>query len=70
MAFALKAAGACSGAEVDSHGDHRIAMAFAMASLYADGPMLIRDVENVGTSFPRFVETARGCGLDLVETGN
>ncbi len=58
------------GAEVDSHGDHRIAMAFAISSLYADGPMLIRDVENVGTSFPRFVETARGCGLDLTETGN
>jgi 3-phosphoshikimate 1-carboxyvinyltransferase len=58
------------GAEVDSHGDHRIAMAFAIASLYADGPMLIRDVENVGTSFPRFIETARGCGLDLIETGS
>jgi 3-phosphoshikimate 1-carboxyvinyltransferase len=58
------------GAEVDSHGDHRIAMAFAIASLYADGPMLIRDVENVGTSFPRFIETARGCGLDLIEIGN
>jgi 3-phosphoshikimate 1-carboxyvinyltransferase len=44
-------------------------MAFTIASLHADGPMLIRDVENVGTSFPRFVETARGCGLDLTETG-
>jgi 3-phosphoshikimate 1-carboxyvinyltransferase len=58
------------GAEVDSHGDHRIAMAFAIASLYADGPMRIRDVENVGTSFPRFVEIARSCGLDIVEIGN
>ncbi|MEO8309454.1 MAG: 3-phosphoshikimate 1-carboxyvinyltransferase [Pseudomonadota bacterium] len=59
-----------SGAEVDSHGDHRIAMAFAIASLYANGPMVIRDVENVGTSFPRFVATARGCGLDVTETGD
>lgn len=59
-----------NGAEVDSHGDHRIAMAFAIASLYADGPMLVRDVENVGTSFPRFVETALGCGLDLTEAGD
>ncbi len=59
-----------SGAEVDSHGDHRIAMAFAIASLHADAPILIRDVENVGTSFPRFVETARGCGLELTETGS
>ncbi|HTQ36762.1 MAG TPA: 3-phosphoshikimate 1-carboxyvinyltransferase [Steroidobacteraceae bacterium] len=53
------------GAQIDSHGDHRIAMAFTIASLLADAPLLIRDVENVGTSFPGFVETARGCGLDV-----
>lgn len=58
------------GAEIDSHGDHRIAMAFAVASLHADDPILVRDVENVGTSFPRFVETARGCGLNLTEIGD
>ncbi len=52
-------------AEIDSHGDHRIAMAFTIASLLADGPLTIHDVENVGTSFPGFVETARGCGLDV-----
>jgi len=55
-------------AEINSHGDHRIAMAFTMASLLADGPLTIRDVENVGTSFPGFVETARGCGLDVAVT--
>ncbi len=52
-------------AEIESHGDHRIAMAFTVASLLADGPLAIRDVENVGTSFPGFVETARACGLDV-----
>ena len=57
-------------ARIDAHGDHRIAMAFAIASLYADAPILIRDVENVGTSFPRFVQTARGCGLELDESGS
>lgn len=51
------------GAEIQSHGDHRIAMAFTVASLLADGELLIRDVENVGTSFPGFAETARACGL-------
>jgi 3-phosphoshikimate 1-carboxyvinyltransferase len=55
------------GAEIDSHGDHRIAMSFAVASLIADAPLTIRDVENVATSFPGFVETARGCGLDLTQ---
>jgi 3-phosphoshikimate 1-carboxyvinyltransferase len=51
------------GAEIDSHGDHRIAMAFAVASLLADSPLVIRDVENVTTSFPGFLATAQGCGL-------
>jgi 3-phosphoshikimate 1-carboxyvinyltransferase len=55
-------------AEIDSHGDHRIAMAFAVAGLIADGALTIRDVENVGTSFPGFVETARGCGLDVAQS--
>jgi len=55
-------------AQINSHGDHRIAMAFTIASLLADGPLTIRDVENVGTSFPGFVETARACGLDVTVT--
>lgn len=50
---------------IDSHGDHRIAMAFAIASLRADGPIHVDDVENVGTSFPGFVPTARRAGLNV-----
>jgi len=50
---------------IDSHGDHRIAMAFAMAALRADGPVIIRDCANVNTSFPGFVALARGVGLDI-----
>lgn len=50
---------------VDSHGDHRIAMSFAMAALCAGGPVHIRDCANVNTSFPGFVELARGAGLDI-----
>jgi 3-phosphoshikimate 1-carboxyvinyltransferase len=52
-------------AEVESHGDHRIAMAFAVASLIADGALRIRDVENVGTSFPGFEALANGAGLEI-----
>ncbi|MBI3608606.1 MAG: 3-phosphoshikimate 1-carboxyvinyltransferase [Nitrospirae bacterium] len=44
------------GAECDSHGDHRVAMALAVAALTAKGPTTIRDVECVGTSFPGFFE--------------
>ena len=54
--------------EVDSRGDHRIAMAFAVASLRASGPIGIRDTANVATSFPGFVELARASGLDVVES--
>jgi 3-phosphoshikimate 1-carboxyvinyltransferase len=58
-----------SGGRVDSHGDHRIAMAFTMASLRAAAPIEILDVANVATSFPGFVATATNAGLSLVERG-
>jgi 3-phosphoshikimate 1-carboxyvinyltransferase len=54
-----------SGGEVDSHGDHRIAMSFAMAALRASGPVTIRDCKNVATSFPDFVDLARQAGLSI-----
>src|SRR5262249_29681633 len=52
---------------VDSRGDHRIAMAFAVASLRARGTLEILDVANVATSFPGFVDLVRRAGL-RVET--
>jgi 3-phosphoshikimate 1-carboxyvinyltransferase len=59
--------GPFGGGVVDSHGDHRVAMSFAVASLRASAPIEIRDVANVGTSFPGFVATARSVGLRLTE---
>ena len=52
---------------VDSHGDHRVAMAFAVASLIATGEIVIRDTHNVATSFPGFVAAATEVGLDVEE---
>jgi len=60
---------AFSGGEVDSFGDHRIAMSFAIASLRAAKAIVIRDVANVATSFPGFVGLARSVGLEVSETG-
>jgi 3-phosphoshikimate 1-carboxyvinyltransferase len=57
---------AFGGGVVDSHGDHRIAMAFSVASLRAAAPIRIQDVANVATSFPGFVELACSVGLDIV----
>jgi 3-phosphoshikimate 1-carboxyvinyltransferase len=51
--------------EIESFGDHRIAMSFAIASLRAAGPITIRDVANVATSFPGFVELAQSVGLTI-----
>jgi len=50
---------------VESQGDHRIAMAFAMSALRASGPVTIGNCANVDTSFPHFVELARHCGLSI-----
>lgn len=50
---------------VASHGDHRIAMAFAMAALCASGPIQIEDCANVATSFPGFVALATKAGLNI-----
>jgi 3-phosphoshikimate 1-carboxyvinyltransferase len=57
--------GTLSGGQVDSHGDHRIAMAFSIAALRATGAIAIDDCANVNTSFPSFVELARELGLSI-----
>lgn len=59
--------GALAGGTVNSHGDHRIAMSFAMAALRAQGPVVIQDCANVNTSFPGFAGLARGAGLAIEE---
>jgi 3-phosphoshikimate 1-carboxyvinyltransferase len=43
-------------AEIDSYGDHRIAMAFSVAALAADGPCTIRDAGSAAVSFPAFYD--------------
>jgi 3-phosphoshikimate 1-carboxyvinyltransferase len=48
---------ALRGAELDSFGDHRIAMAFAVAALRAEGETLIRGAESAAISYPAFFQT-------------
>lgn len=57
--------GEISGGRVDSGGDHRIAMSFAMAALRASGEIVIEDCANVNTSFPGFVDLARTAGAQV-----
>lgn len=57
--------GPMGGAAVDSFGDHRIAMAFAVASLRAENPIQIANCANVATSFPNFIELAAAVGMQV-----
>jgi len=59
--------GAVRGGTVDSMGDHRVAMAFAVLAARAESAVTILDVQNVGTSFPGFAQAARSAGLRLRE---
>ncbi|MDQ7730064.1 bifunctional prephenate dehydrogenase/3-phosphoshikimate 1-carboxyvinyltransferase [Halomonas sp. SpR8] len=59
-----------NGGRVDSLGDHRIAMAFAIASLRASDEIVIEDCANVATSFPDFVELASRIGMSVSVEGS
>lgn len=50
----IRGPGRLGGGVVDSHGDHRVAMAFAIAGLVAEGPVRVRGLESAETSFPGF----------------
>lgn len=66
---ALIEGGSLHGGQVDSHGDHRIAMSLAVAAQRASGEVRISDCANVATSFPGFVELAGSVGFALREIG-
>ncbi len=57
--------GQLTSGDIESHHDHRISMAFAIAGLRATGEILINDAANVDTSFPGFVELASAVGLGV-----
>ena len=57
--------GTLAGGTVDSRGDHRIAMAFAVAGAAARGPVTVTDCANVATSVPEFPDLAARAGLDM-----
>lgn len=55
----------CQGGEVDSVGDHRIAMSFAVAAIRAKAEIVIADCANVATSFPTFRQLAQRVGMQV-----
>ena len=63
----IRGSAALRGGTVDSAGDHRVAMAFAVGGTRASGPVTILDTANVATSFPGFAPLARSIGLDVTD---
>lgn len=53
------------GAEIETHGDHRIAMSFLVLGLGAQEPVIVRDADMIGTSFPGFASFMAGLGADI-----
>ena len=62
--------GTIGGGEVHGHGDHRIAMAFSVASLRATAPIRIHDCANVATSFPNFLALCKQVGMRVAQEVN
>ena len=54
-------------AEIDSHGDHRIAMSFLIASLRFQKGIYVEDCKNILTSFPNFIEVMSSLGIAINE---
>ncbi len=61
----LGTGGRVRGCDLDSLGDHRLAMAFVVAAQRADGEVRIGDCANVATSFPGFMQLANSLGMGL-----
>lgn len=59
--------GSIGGGEVHGHGDHRISMAFSVASLRATAPIRIHDCANVATSFPNFLALCKQVGMRVAQ---
>jgi len=55
------------GGIVDSHGDHRIAMALSIAAMDADEQVVIRNAQCVSKSYPAFFDDIRSLGVEVIE---
>lgn len=62
--FIVEGPSALRSGVVDSHGDHRLAMALAVAGLVADGQVVVENADCVADSFPGFVEAMRELGIE------
>tara|TARA_B100000212_G_scaffold217016_1_gene164270 strand:+ start:25 stop:822 length:798 start_codon:yes stop_codon:yes gene_type:complete len=60
--------GVLNSTSISSYGDHRIAMATAIASLRSDSKVRILDCLNVNTSYPNFIDTCKEIGIEIEQS--
>ncbi|RPI23862.1 MAG: 3-phosphoshikimate 1-carboxyvinyltransferase [Chloroflexota bacterium] len=63
--FAIRGGSGLRGGRVDPHGDHRLAMALAVAGLAAGEPVLVQGAEIMAESFPEFGEVLQSLGAEM-----
>ena len=62
--------GTITGGEIDSFGDHRVAMTALIASVCSEDDVLVKNTKNINTSFPNFVEVMNSAGLNIQPLDN
>ena len=66
--YGLGSKGVLNSTNINSHGDHRIAMASAIGSLRSENEVNVLDCINVNTSFPNFVDTCKEIGIEIEQS--
>ena len=66
--YGLGSKGVLNSTNINSHGDHRIAMASAIGSLRSENEVSVLDCVNVNTSFPNFVDTCKEIGIEIEQS--
>ncbi len=67
--FETAAPGPASGAELDSHGDHRLFCALVLAALASPDPVVVRGEQTLAASFPGFLRCLAGLGVSVRSSG-
>ena len=66
--YGLGSKGVLNSTNINSHGDHRIAMASAIGSLRSENEVSVFDCLNVNTSYPNFIDTCKEIGMEIEQS--
>ena len=66
--YGMGSKGVLNSTNISSYGDHRIAMASAIASLRSENKVRVLDCVNVNTSYPNFIDTCKEIGIEIEQS--